>query len=362
MMLPKMTDEKYAEFKADIQKNGLTNPTITLFEGKILDGYHRARACEELGIEIKTTEYVGDFPAHFVVSSCNRRDLTDGQKAIFGEEILPYIEKENEKKKSIKHICTYSLTNHEVGDPHHRESAYQAAKIAKSSVASIRFVKKLKEEAPEIHAKVKSGGYTLNDAKRNIKAKAQSIRNAAIIADSSKSPMTPTGKFEVLVIDPPWPLEKIERDCRPNQPSLLDYPTMTVDEIKTLSLTKDFAASDCHVFLWTTQKYLPTSFDILQSWGVKYVCTMVWHKSGGFQVCGLPQYNCEFILYGRIGSPTFSDTKAFNTCFNAPRGKHSEKPIEFYELLNRVTVGRKMDCFNRRKIDGFVGYGNEAKV
>jgi N6-adenosine-specific RNA methylase IME4 len=172
------------------------------------------------------------------------------------------------------------------------------------------------------------------------------------------TPALPEGTFNVVVIDPPWPEQVIARETRPNQIDF-DYERgMSLEEIA--EIVPPFAP-DTHVWLWTTQKYLPYAFEIFKAWGVKYVCTFNWHKAGGFQPFGLPQYNNEFVLYGRIGSPVFVDTKNFKTSFEGRRGEHSEKPQEFYDMVCRVTAGRRLDMFNRRKIEGFEGWGLEAK-
>ena len=166
------------------------------------------------------------------------------------------------------------------------------------------------------------------------------------------------GHYATVVVDPPWPMKKIIRKVRPNQVGF-DYPTMTIDQISTIEMP-NLLLPNAFVFLWTTQKFLPTAFTVLAEWRCKYRFTMVWHKPGGFQPYGLPQYNAEFVLVGAHGSPKFLETKGFPVAFNAPRGKHSEKPEEFYDLLRRVTSTPRLDIFSRRRIVGFDSWGNEV--
>jgi len=179
---------------------------------------------------------------------------------------------------------------------------------------------------------------------------------------------TVEGTYDVLVIDPPWPMQKIERDVAPDQVAF-DYPTLSEAELADLRIPAssgealsvwDVAADACHVWLWTTHRFLPMAFRLLAAWELSYVCTFVWMKPGGFQPYDLPQFNCEFALYARKGSPTFTTTKAFFTAFEAPRTQHSEKPDLFFKNVARVTAGRRLEVFARRVRPGFDGWGNEV--
>lgn len=169
------------------------------------------------------------------------------------------------------------------------------------------------------------------------------------------------GPFDVVVIDPPWPMQKIDRDERLNQDAF-DYPTMTVEEIEAFWRAEVVPRlnEDCHTFWWTTQKYLPAAFDLIRRLDLRYVLTMVWRKAGGFQPIGLPQYNCEFVVYARRGAPVFIDTKDFDCCFDGERREHSRKPDSFYDTIRRVTGGSRIDVFSREAREGFAQYGNES--
>lgn len=83
----------------------------------------------------------------------------------------------------------------------------------------------------------------------------------------------PQGKYRTIVIDPPWAMKKILRKARPNQ-VLWDYPTMTVEEIKAFPIPKLAYEDGCHIYLWTTHKYLPKAFEVLDAWGADYECLL----------------------------------------------------------------------------------------
>lgn len=167
----------------------------------------------------------------------------------------------------------------------------------------------------------------------------------------------PDHQYRAIIIDPPWPMEKIVRKERLNQYEF-EYPTMTLDEIHNLPV-KDLALSDgCHVYLWTTQRFLPVAFDLLNTWGVDYQCLMTWVKNVGFTPFSW-MYSTEHCLFGRVGTLPLLKL-GMRLDFQAKVREHSRKPDEFYELVKLASPEPRLDWFSREPRPGFEQYGNEV--
>jgi len=82
-----MDDAEFNAFCEDVQERGILFPA-TLYEGKVLDGWHRYRAAKRTGSELKFLEYKGKDPAGYI-ASCNvmRRRLSSLQRALVGARL-----------------------------------------------------------------------------------------------------------------------------------------------------------------------------------------------------------------------------------------------------------------------------------
>lgn len=361
---------------------------IMLLDGEILDGRNRYRAAKAAGVEPVFTNFEGANPLGYVVlANVLRRHLNESQRAMVGARIQSMYEADA-KARQAAHGGTAPGKPKDTGgkiatsEPDAGKSREKAAAVVNSSARSVQSATAvIARGAPELIRAVDEGTIAVSAAVKLVeRPKAEQsaivarvvsgeIKASGVVTEAKRADVThklenveakeakaTAGVYDTIVIDPPWAMEKIEREERPNQVAF-DYPTMSEEELRALKIP---AADDAHVWVWTTHKFLPMALRLLDVWGFKYVCTFVWHKPGGPQPFGLPQYNCEFAIYARKGTPSFVDAKAFFTCFEAPRGAHSAKPEAFYDVVRRVTAGRRLDMFNRRPIDGFDTWGKEA--
>lgn len=78
---PSMSESDIEALAEDIKKHGQREPAL-IYEGQVLDGWHRYLACQQIGAEFWSDDFTGDDPIAFVISkNLHRRHLTAIQRA-----------------------------------------------------------------------------------------------------------------------------------------------------------------------------------------------------------------------------------------------------------------------------------------
>ncbi|MBZ0279391.1 MAG: hypothetical protein K8L97_01540 [Anaerolineae bacterium] len=234
-------------------------------------------------------------------------------------------------------------------------------------------LKRLEKDAPDTFGEIVTSGYIqpgeevqavhISDGYKAVKEalKEKSRIHAQMAMDerrarAAETPL-PVGKYRCIVIDPPWPVEKIEREVRPHQGQHLPYPTMTLAEIAALPVA-DYGLEDgCHLYLWATQKYLPDALRLMEGWGFSYQCVMTWVKPTGMTPYSW-MYNTELVLFGRRGSLPL-EQNGLKLSFEAPSTEHSAKPDIFYTRVLAASPEPRLEMFARRRRAGFTSWGDE---
>lgn len=170
-------------------------------------------------------------------------------------------------------------------------------------------------------------------------------------------------RYRTIVADPPWDHSdgtgasystRGRRDCG------LPYSSMTVDEIKALRVA-DLAEPAAHLYLWTTNRYLRASFEIVEAWGFNHIATLAWCKQRGLGSGGVFYSNLEFILFCRNkGTGIPSPARIHSRWFDWPRSVHSAKPEAFLDLVESVSPEPRLEMFARRARFGWDTHGDES--
>lgn len=170
----------------------------------------------------------------------------------------------------------------------------------------------------------------------------------------------PDGKYRCIIIDPPWPMPKIERGVRENQYQNLDYRTLDIEEIADEAWVpvRTVADDDCHIYLWVTHRFLPDGMRLLEAWGFRYQCVMTWRKNVGITPYSW-MYDTEHILFGHRGNLKLTKM-GLRLSFDAPVQGHSVKPDVFYDRVREASPGPRLDMFPGVEHDGFEPWGLEV--
>jgi len=138
---------------------------------------------------------------------------------------------------------------------------------------------------------------------------------------------------------------------------------MSVPEIIAL---RPKLADQAHVYIWAVAQHVDWAYDVASAWGAEPIILLTWKKPG--VGTGHFQCNTEHVLVARkgnrIGNPFGQGGRhapATNgTLFEWPRARHSEKPREFFDLVERLSPSPRLEMYARGPRDGWTVWGNQS--
>jgi len=365
-LIPALSAEEYAQLEANILEEGIREPIIT-WNGFIIDGHNRYSIAQRFDVEYRTTSKHFESEIEVKIWMANnqlgRRNLSDYVKG----ELYETIEK-LEKEKGEKNLKTnigegQRLSINDKGKAHNTREII-ANKLGWSTGKKAQFDVVKKKAPEEVKEKLRNNELTIHAAYKEIKKEEKKEERDKKIQEvkqkiESENLTTLDKKYHVIAIDPPWAYNEKggfssdDYDAQNNR-GAVDYPTMTVEQIKKIELP---AADDSVLFLWTTHAFLRDSFDIMKEWGFEYKATIVWDKvkmGMGRNV----RMQVEFCLLGIKGKPIIQGSSE-RDIITEPRREHSRKPEAFYEMVERMCIGNKLDYFSRQTRKNWEHYGAE---
>ncbi len=165
-LFPEIGKEELNALAEDIKERGLLQP-IVLYEGKILDGRNRYRACRLAGVKPRFVKWEGSgSPLAWVLSTnLHRRHLTASQRAVVALDVLPMLAAEAKQRqrqsagRGRKKVAKESATS--TG-----KASVAAAKVARTNATYVEMAKTIQVVAPELIAHIRSGDISVPEAKQ----------------------------------------------------------------------------------------------------------------------------------------------------------------------------------------------------
>lgn len=227
-------------------------------------------------------------------------------------------------------------------------------KIAHSQPTHCRIIASLapKESWPEWVQSCEENKWTV--------AQLRSVLTAAKAAQTHEAAArsVPSGTYSAIVVDPPWSYDnKSGRHGASLHADYTQHRTMTIDDIALFDIQR-WTADQCHLYLWVTDAYIGHVYSVTEAWGFDAKATLVWVKDR----IGMGNYFrhqhelCVFAVKGSLRLKRMD----VPTVFHAPMTKHSEKPDEFYRIVESCSSGPYLDVFARKQRVGWDVFGDEV--
>ena len=353
-LIPPLLPEERKGLEESILKEGCRDALVVWKGHNILvDGHNRYEICTAHGKPFETVEMEfasrDDAMVWIIDNQFSRRNLTPfarGELALKRKHIIAAKAKKNQLRTTENRVC-------QISDKQRVDTKKELAKIAGVSHDTIARVEKIVQKAPEeVKEKLRRGDLTINKVYNEIKRE----ENRQRYVERMKAVVSPpTGKYRVILADPPWRYEFSETRNREIENH---YPTMDLEEIKALKIP---AEDEAILFLWTTAPKLEESLAVLNAWGFKYRTCAVWDKERkGMGYWFRIQH--ELLLVGVRGNFRTPDpANRFDSVIRAPRAEHSKKPAIVHEMIEKMFPGeRYVELFAREERPGWAVWGNEV--
>jgi len=168
---PLLFGREYEELVEDIKDRGQLHPVV-FHDNQLLDGRNRVRACNDLGIAPKQTEWSapdGVTAGEWIVSTnLQRRHLTSQQRAMIAADpdILDILEAEARERQGTR----MDLDNIQAKMPEGSQSRDEAAKTFQTSARYVQDAKKIRKQKPELVEPVINGTLSLKEAKKKVES------------------------------------------------------------------------------------------------------------------------------------------------------------------------------------------------
>ncbi len=174
-----------------------------------------------------------------------------------------------------------------------------------------------------------------------------------------------SGPYSTILADPPWQFQNRTGKVAPEHRRLLRYPTMELQEIMDLPISK-VAAARSHLYLWVPNALLLEGLKVMKAWGFTYKTNIVWskiRKDGGPDGRGVGFYFrnvTELLLFGVRGSMrTLQPGRTQVNMISTRKREHSRKPDEVFDLVESCSPGPYLELFARFRRPGWDQWGNE---
>lgn len=172
--------------------------------------------------------------------------------------------------------------------------------------------------------------------------------------------------YQIIYTDPPWNQKKGNvRKCRPNQDKELDYATMATDDIAEFHKPYFDAAEEKHnVFMWTIDKYLHETEEMMRSLGYALHARFIWDKCNGVAPAFTVRFSHEYLLWfykkGSMLMPRKETRGKYMTVLREPSTTHSTKPdCAFAMIEDMFPSASKIELFARRRRAGWDAVGDQ---